>query len=550
MNKKLNELLLNLIKLERKDIVNIYLYGILSGLVYLSIPLGIQAIISYAFGATMVTSIYLLIAFVVLGTWLTGYFQIKVMMIIEKIQQKIFVDYTFKIAKRLPDIDLYSVNNYHLPELINRFFDTQNLQKSFSKMLLSIPTSIIQIIFGVILLSLYHVWFLVFGIFLIIGIVVLFKLTMKQGIETSLKESDSKYHLAAWLEDLSSAIKIFKVSSNSNIHLEETDKRVLPYLDYRTQHFHVLKFQYKLVIFFKVIITLVMLSIGVYLLINQKLNIGAFMAVEIVILLLLSAVEKLIKSLESYYDTITALAKLDKITELKTENSGKHNIYHNSNAGVDISFNRVNYSFDGKTNKLENISFDVTANGITVISGDTASGKSLLLNLIAGFYTPTQGNIFINGVGIENIDMNIYRSKLGLMIDERGIFKGTIFENISVGNENIKLDDVVALAKEIGIDSHYFSNDLLSVINDVNYQLPYSTKKIIMLLRALIGDKKLVLLKEPLEGLGENIKPKLIEYIKKTAQHRTYIIISQDKDLIKASQHHLSMNKGKLEVIK
>ncbi len=118
-------------------------------------------------------------------------------------------------------------------------------------MLLSIPTSIIQIIFGVILLSLYHVWFLVFGIFLIIGIVVLFKLTMKQGIETSLKESDSKYHLAAWLEDLSSAIKIFKVSSNSNIHLEETDKRVLPYLDYRTQHFHVLKFQYKLVIFLR-----------------------------------------------------------------------------------------------------------------------------------------------------------------------------------------------------------------------------------------------------------------------------------------------------------
>ncbi|MEJ8597797.1 ABC transporter ATP-binding protein [Riemerella anatipestifer] len=550
MNKKLNELLLNLIKLERKDIINIYLYGILSGLVYLSIPLGIQAIISYAFGATMVTSIYLLIAFVVLGTWLTGYFQIKVMMIIEKIQQKIFVDYTFKIAKRLPDIDLYSVNNYHLPELINRFFDTQNLQKSFSKMLLSIPTSIIQIIFGVILLSLYHVWFLVFGIFLIIGIVVLFKLTMKQGIETSLKESDSKYHLAAWLEDLSSAIKIFKVSSNSNIHLEETDKRVLPYLDYRTQHFHVLKFQYKLVIFFKVVITLVMLSIGVYLLINQKLNIGAFMAVEIVILLLLSAVEKLIKSLESYYDTITALAKLDKITELKMENNGKHDIYHNSNTGVNISFNRVNYSFDGKTNKLENISFDVTANAITVISGDTASGKSLLLNLIAGFYIPTQGNIFINGVGIENIDMNIYRSKLGLMIDERGIFKGTIFENISVGNENIKLDDVVSLAKEIGIDSHYFSNDLLSVINDVNYQLPYSTKKIIMLLRAFIGDKKLVLLKEPLEGLGENIKPKLIEYIQKTAQHRTYIIISQDKDLIKASQHHLSMNKGKLEVIK
>lgn len=293
-----------------------------------------------------------------------------------------------------------------------------------------------------------------------------------------------------------------------------------------------------------------MLSIGVYLLINQKLNIGAFMAVEIVILLILSSVEKLIKSLESYYDTITALAKLHKITELKIENNGEHNIYHNNPSGVAISLNKVNYSFDGKTNKLENISLDIPANSISVISGETASGKSLLLNLIAGFYTPTQGNIFINGIGIENINLNIYRSKLGLMIDEQDIFKGSIFENIAVGNESVKIEDVVALAKEVGLDSQSFSNDLLSVVNDVNYQLPYSTKKIIMLLRALIGDKKLVLLKEPFEGLGENIKPKLTEYIQKTSQHRTYIIISQDKDLIEASQHHLSMNKGKLEVIK
>ena len=81
--------LLNYLKKEKNDVFTIYIYAILSGLVNLSIPLGIQAIVSYAFGATMVTSIYILIGFVTLGTWLVGFFQVRVMDILEKLQQKI-----------------------------------------------------------------------------------------------------------------------------------------------------------------------------------------------------------------------------------------------------------------------------------------------------------------------------------------------------------------------------------------------------------------------------------------------------------------------------
>lgn len=125
--------LLKYITKERKDVLNIYFYAILSGLVQLSLPLGIQAIISFAMGATMVTSIYILIAFVVLGTWLVGFFRVKVMEIIEKIQQKIFVEYAISFSETLPKIKLEKTNQYYLPELINRFFDTQNLQKGFLK---------------------------------------------------------------------------------------------------------------------------------------------------------------------------------------------------------------------------------------------------------------------------------------------------------------------------------------------------------------------------------------------------------------------------------
>jgi ATP-binding cassette subfamily B protein len=187
-----NAALLKYITKEKKDVTVIYFYAILSGLVQLSIPLGIQAIVGFVMGATMVTSLYILIFFVVLGTFLAGFFRVKVMQINEKIQQKIFVEYAIAFADKLPKINLSATKKYYLPELVNRFFDTQNLQKGISKLLLEIPTALIQIFFGIVLLSFYHPWFLVFGAIVIIIVLVIFKFTMNSGISSSLEESDKK----------------------------------------------------------------------------------------------------------------------------------------------------------------------------------------------------------------------------------------------------------------------------------------------------------------------------------------------------------------------
>ena len=339
---------------EKKDVTNIYFYAILNGLVQLSVPLGIQSIVSFVMGATMATTIYMLIAFVVLGTWLVGYFRLKVMQIIEKIQQKIFVEFSLAFAEKLPKVNLSETRKYYVPELVNRFFDTQNLQKGISKILLEIPTALIQILFGILLLSFYHPWFLVFGALVIICVIFIFRFTMESGIKSSIDESDKKYEVVSWLEDIAASIKIFKLNSKTEIHVAETDKRVVKYLNERTSHFRVLVIQYKTIVAFKVIITLVMLVIGTYLLVNQQLNIGAFIATEIVVLTIMAAVEKLIISLESYYDVIAALAKLNKVTDLPEEDLGAITL-ENQNSGFEIEFKEVNFAFNDYQMILENV---------------------------------------------------------------------------------------------------------------------------------------------------------------------------------------------------
>ncbi|WP_294279785.1 ATP-binding cassette domain-containing protein [uncultured Chryseobacterium sp.] len=533
---------------EKKDVTNIYFYAILSGLVQLSVPLGIQSIVSFVMGATMATSIYILIFFVVIGTWLVGFFRLKVMQIIEKIQQKIFVEFSIAFAEKLPRVNLSSTRKYYLPELVNRFFDTQNLQKGISKILLEIPTAIIQILFGILLLSFYHPWFLAFGALVVLSVVIIFNFTLESGIKSSLDESDKKYETASWIEDVAASVKTFKINSETEKHLKGTDERVMGYLDHRTSHFRVLVIQYKTIIAFKVIITLAMLVIGTYLLVNQKLNIGAFIATEIVVLSIMAAVEKLIISLESYYDVIASLAKLTKVTELAEEKNGEI-VLSQKGEGIEIEFKEVDFNFNAHVHILQNINFTIRENSITVISGELGSGKSLLLNMMAGFYEPSAGSILFNKIPLKNIDKNKLRSEIGVYLEDMRIIQGTVQDNILLGNETSSSEDILRLSEQIGAEniSNLFTSGFFTEISETDPEISFSSKKKTLLLRALMGDKRILLLEDPIDGMNEKFKFKMLQHLQNIKHTTTIVIVSQNPDILHYADLHLHMENGTIK---
>lgn len=535
---------------EKKDVTNIYFYAIINGLVSLSIPLGIQSIISFVMGATMATSIYILIFFVVLGTFLVGHFRLKVLQIIEKIQQKIFVEFSMAFADKLPKVDLFNTRKYYLPELVNRFFDVQNLQKGISKILLEIPTALIQILFGILLLSFYHPWFLAFGALVIVLVVLIFIYSMESGIKSSLEESDKKYETAAWLEDIAASVKTFKMHSEEGTHLHGTDSRVLEYLDHRTQHFKILVFQYKTIIAFKVIITLAILAIGTYLMIDQQLNIGAFIAAEIVVLTIMSAVEKLIVSLESYYDLIASYAKLTKVTELKEETQGDIELSQKEK-GMEIEFKEVDFAFSDTPAILSDVNFKLKENSITVVTGKMGTGKSLLLNMLAGFYEPNSGTILFDKIPLKNLDKKHFRNNIGLYLENMKVIQGSILENILLGNLNSNTENILQLSDKLGIESisSSFSQGFTTEISETDSELTFSSKKKILMLRSLLGKKRLILLENPLAGMSETFQEKLLEYLIELKKTTTIIIVSPDKNLIYNADHHIHLEEGTLRII-
>ena len=502
--------LVAILQLDKKEVSAIYIYAILAGLVQLVTPLGIQSIIGFVMAGALSTSIVVLIAVVVLGVFLNGLFQIRQLQIIEKIKQKIYTRDALSFAHKIPHLNLEKLDNYYLPELVNRFFDTINLQKGIEKILLEIPAAFIQILFGIILLSLYHPIFIAFGIVLVLILYIILATTLPKGFTKSLLASDYKYKTAGWLQELARVVKTFKYGEKTSLHIDKTDDLVSNYLIARTSYFKILLTQFWSLVVFKIIITAAMLIVGVYLLLNQQINIGQFIAADIVILAVISSVEKLIQTLDKAYDTLTAIEKLDKIKSAELESAGTEKI--STSNGIKIDFKNVSFSYPNGKSVLNDISIDISEGEKVLIVGNSGSGKSTLLRLLTGTFINFTGSIRINNVALGSYSIDSLRSNTGVLISQQDIFQGTIRDNVTMGDRSITNEDLYNITKITGLEKFIeeleigFDTD----IDPAGKKLPEKIKQGVLLARALLSKKSLLLLENPFDGLEtdtiENVK--------------------------------------------
>ena len=542
-----------IIRLEKKEVTAIYFYAILSGVIQLSLPLGIQTIINFSQAAAGIAklpvSIILLIFIVLVGIFVSGILQVNQMKIVEKIEQSIFTRFSLDFAHKIPKIDSTELNKNHLPELMNRFFEIISLQKGLSKILLDIPLAVIQIIFGLILLSFYNSTFIILGLLLILLLFFIFKYTTKKGLNAAYDESENKYEVASWLEEIARSYKTFKISSRNNYHLKRTDDLVKDYLVSKTTHFEILKFQYWSLIVFKLLISAMMLIIGAVLLIRQQLNIGQFIAAEIVILLILNAVEKLILNLEVTYNILTGVEKLSVITEKKSEIQGKMP-YISDGKGITLDVQQLNFKFDDSRTLLENINFNILPATKDCIMGDGGSGKSILLELIGGTLKNFDGVINVNNIPINNIDQREYRKNIGIFYNEQDIFDGTIYENICMGNTDISPDDIMKYAEMLEIKEFIsqLPEGLSTKLQPTGKGLSTIIAKKILLLRAIAHQPELLVLDEPFELAGAESSKKISKYLI-DLPNTTCMIVSGYIPFAKRADLIIWLEKGKIKHI-
>lgn len=311
--------LLRLLGTERKDIGYIYLYAMVTGLISLSLPLGIQAVFNLVSGGLVFSSVYVLIGLVILGVLAAGLLLVGQMTLVEVLQQRIFAKAAFEFTYRLPRIEPKALSAYYPPELMNRFFDVLTIQKGLPKLLIDLTAAAVQILFGIILLSFYHPVFLAFGLFTLLVTLGISWVYGPSGLRTSLNESKYKYKVVAWLEDLARDLPVYRHREDALQPIEHMDELVANYVAQRSAHFRVLKRFFYSAVAFKTVVTGGLLILGTTLVVGREMTLGQFVAAELVIVLITNSVEKLISGIDTVFDMLTAVEKIATVTDLPLE---------------------------------------------------------------------------------------------------------------------------------------------------------------------------------------------------------------------------------------
>jgi len=537
----------NILKEEKNQVYAIYFYAVLNGLITLSLPLGIQAILNFILGGRITTSWLILVIIVAAGVIFGGFLQISQLQIMEKFQQRIFSKSGLSIAYRLPRIKTEILHGKYAPEMVNRFFDTVSLQKGLSKILIDFSTAFLQVVFGLLLLSFYHPTFILFGLGLFGILGVIFYFSAPKGMETAIKESSYKYKTAFWLEEVGRTLNSFKLIGNTSLPILRADKLIQKYIEFRSQHFNVLIFQYKVMVGFKVLIVTSLLLAGSFLLINDQISIGQFVAAEVIIVLVVNAVEKLILSLETVYDTLVSVDKLGTLMDLDLEHHEPHEkVVDPTHEGLKFSMEHVVFQpKDARSPILSDVTLTINPGQKVVVTGKSGSGKSAMMALFSGLYEQYEGKVCVNDLSLEYINLEKFRGMVGDFLTLQQIFHGTLLENICMGRDYVKsqLEEIIEL---VGLKDFVYQLPLglETELQPEGKGLSKTIAHQILLARGLVGSPKALIMEDIFNEVDPSVKAKVMDYVMNGSW--TLLLVSNEQTIQQLADEIIFMDQGKL----
>jgi ABC-type bacteriocin/lantibiotic exporter with double-glycine peptidase domain len=287
--------------------------------------------------------------------------------------------------------------------------------------------------------------------------------------------------------------------------------------------------------------------VGGILLIRQQINIGQFIAAEIIILTIMNAVEKLIVSLETVYDLLTSVEKINKITEKPIDEEGSYEFVKKQ--GIEIEAKNLSFGFE-KNDILQNISFHIKPGQKVAITGDGDSGKTVLLRLLTGVFQDFEGDLSFDQVPINNYNLNTLRNNIGIYMQKQDIFSASLWENITLGNKEVKEQDVLDTFKIVGLESFYKSlnKGFDTHLEPTGKQLSSSSVQKLLIARSLLNQPALLLLDEPMKLFAADDKQYLQNYLF-GLKDVTIIFTTNDPSLISKSEMVIHLEKGLIKSI-
>jgi len=531
---------------DKHDLVVLFVYTLMTGIVSLAVPLAAQALVNTIAAGIFLQPLIVLSLLVLAGLLFGSILRLLKFCLVEELQQRIFARITLRLSERIPVIKASALNTEYMPELINRFFDVMTVQKAWGKLLLEGPSALLQVVIGLVLMAFYSPFLLAFDLLIILFVFFAVSVLGIGGLKSCIKESAFKYRVAEWLEDMGRCQTSLKTNGISHFLFRRSDSLVLNYLKARREHFSVLFRQALGTYFFQAFASAGILAIGGWLVINRQLTLGQLVAAELVVLNVLSALEKLIRNCDTFYDLLTGLDKVGHITDLPSERQGGVALPE-STEGLSVDCMKLHFSY-GSREILQDLDWSLRSGEKASLVGASGAGKTTLASIICGLQESLHGTVEVGGYDVRDLDLKELRRQVGLVGDTNEIFEGTIEDNVGLGRPNVSHQDI-----RWALDAAQFSDDLVNLPDGINTMLVSGGRNLsrgqvqrLLIARAVAEQPRLLILDEAFTGIDEKTKLKIIDSLLHREKPWTVLDISHDAEVVMRSDKVYVLSHGKI----
>ena len=513
---------------ERKLLLAIFLYAIVVGVFSLIIPLTVQELVNtFAFSVqpimvvTLVTIMAGILVFVSVFRALQFYAT-------EILERRIFVRISLALARKLP---WFKEKDFR-PEYVSRFFETVFMQRAISSLLVDLMNVIVGGFIGMTLLALYHPYFLVFDLFLLVSVGFIGFLG-RGGLQATLTLSKAKYKTFHWFQVVANNINHFKVTNSTDLVLKKTDALASEYVWARDGRFRVLIRQFIGSLAVQVILHTGLLGTAGWLLSRGELTLGQLVAAEVIVATLLVNLDSVVKRMYAVFYFLTALTELDYLFTLPQDPKSMPltlSIPRTNQYGVALSCSQIN-GLPAPWPIAKELNFAIGPGEKYALLCATESQKHIISRLISGMEVPSVGAVRYNEIDVRNINPEEINSLRGLVFSrELNLFEGTFAENITMGRTEIKAEDLLWAIHLVQLENEieHLPEGLNTIIDSATKEFSSSQIVRILLARAIVGRPKLLILEGDLHEISNPIREQVITNLCSDQEPWTVVIVTTD----------------------
>lgn len=443
-----------------------------------------------------------------------------------------FFDSTFRsdLIQRLSDQE--RLNSFVTDSVVGMLFVTLNI-----------------LVFSAILLILNTQVFLLFLLFSVLSVVYnLFFLRKRKYLDYSLFTAESERRNVIY--EMVMGMPEIKINNAQQARIAEWNKKETKINKLRLESIYLNYYMSNGSNFIDRLKNIVLTGLCAFFVIQDQITIGEMMTISYVLGQLSGPVAELVKFSQIVQDASLSNKRLVDIYEKPDENN--HRLVHFGDRcfAYGIRLDNVSFRYEGNSSKyvLRNINLEVPLGKTIAIVGASGSGKTTLVKLMLGFYSPSEGYVYIDGEDIRNVDLDSWRERCGVVMQDGFIFSGSVASNIALSDENPSLEQLKYAAGIAMIDNRIETLPMgyNTQIGDAGLDLSGGEKQRIHIARAVYRNPNFLFLDEATSSLDAQNEHKIIGNLEQFCHGKTVVIVAHRLSTVKNADCIIMLEKGEI----